>query len=203
MTKRKTITVLLLVAFAILSCFDVRYLTDVLLNHIGTIIILALLVVDISKNFLTWFTFLCISIFCFFHIIGARYLYSFVPYNDWSINLFGWDIQQFFGCTRNHYDRFVHFIFGILIFPFFVEWFTRKNKMIYSQALLFTWLCIQTFSMMYELIEWLVALLLSEKTAENYNGQQGDIWDAHKDMALAMLGSTVMFLYCRIKPLRK
>jgi hypothetical protein len=24
-----------------------------------------------------------------------------------------------------------------------------------------------------------------------YNGQQGDIWDPHKDMALALLGATV------------
>ena len=27
--------------------------------------------------------------------------------------------------------------------------------------------------------------------AESYNGQQGDMWDAHKDMALAMIGSMI------------
>ena len=30
---------------------------------------------------------------------------------------------------------------------------------------------------------------LGEDAAESYNGQQGDIWDAHKDMLLATLGS--------------
>ncbi|MEK6614715.1 MAG: DUF2238 domain-containing protein, partial [Bacteroidota bacterium] len=33
--------------------------------------------------------------------------------------------------------------------------------------------------MIYELIEWVVALTLSEKSVENYNGQQGDIWDGN------------------------
>lgn len=32
---------------------------------------------------------------------------------------------------------------------------------------------------------------MTENVAENYNGQQGDIWDAHKDMTIAMLGSTI------------
>jgi len=31
-------------------------------------------------------------------------------------------------------------------------------------------------------------LQLYSDAAENYNGQQGDIWDAQKDMALAVLG---------------
>ena len=43
--------------------------------------------------------------------------------------------------------------------------------------------------MVYELFEWSLAITLSEEAAENYNGQQGDAWDAHKDMALASLGA--------------
>ena len=41
----------------------------------------------------------------------------------------------------------------------------------------------------YELFEWLLTLFMAPGTAEAYNGQQGDIWDAHKDMALALAGS--------------
>ena len=35
------------------------------------------------------------------------------------------------------------------------------------------------------------------ENAENYNGQQGDIWDAHQDMFLATLGAlfTGIFLF--------
>ncbi len=42
-------------------------------------------------------------------------------------------------------------------------------------------------SLFYEWIEWLIAIGLSPEEAENYNGQQGDIWDTHKDMLLATL----------------
>ena len=45
--------------------------------------------------------------------------------------------------------------------------------------------------MFYELLEWGIAFSLSEDMAESYNGQQGDMWDAHKDMALAMVGSMI------------
>ena len=56
------------------------------------------------------------------------------------------------------------------------------------------WLLIQTYSMLYEVFEWLLTVFLSGDQAENYNGQQGDPWDAHKDMALAMIGSTISLL---------
>ena len=49
--------------------------------------------------------------------------------------------------------------------------------------------------MVYELFEWGIALSLSEGMAESYNGQQGDVWDAHKDMALAMIGSIISFSF--------
>jgi len=44
--------------------------------------------------------------------------------------------------------------------------------------------------MIYELFEWSLTFLMANG-AEDYNGQQGDSWDAHKDMALAMLGSLI------------
>ena len=44
-------------------------------------------------------------------------------------------------------------------------------------------------SLIYEWIEWLIAIGLSPEAAENYNGQQGDIWDAHKDILLATIGA--------------
>ena len=53
---------------------------------------------------------------------------------------------------------------------------------------------IQAFSMIYELFEWGIAVSLSEGMAESYNGQQGDMWDAHKDMGLAMIGSMIAWI---------
>ncbi len=199
MQQKKIITVFVLIAAAVLSCVDVSYFNDVLLNHTGTLVILCLLGWDIYKRFFSYTSFFCISIFCLFHILGARYLYSFVPYNEWAVNLIGWDADAYFGFARNHYDRLVHFLFGILAFPPMVEIFSRKQNLKFMHSVLFTWLCIQSFSMVYELIEWGAALVLSERSAENYNGQQGDVWDAHKDMALALLGSGIMFLRYLLK----
>ena len=62
-------------------------------------------------------------------------------------------------------------------------------------AVLMAWLMIQTGSMMYELFEWMLTIVMTSESADYYNGQQGDIWDAQKDMALALLGSTGMLFY--------
>ncbi|MGC4006400.1 MAG: DUF2238 domain-containing protein [Pirellulales bacterium] len=47
------------------------------------------------------------------------------------------------------------------------------------------------FSMLYELFEWVLTLVLASPDADAYNGQQGDAWDAQKDMALALVGAVV------------
>ena len=49
-------------------------------------------------------------------------------------------------------------------------------------------------SMMYELIEWGAAKLLGGDLGMAYLGTQGDIWDAHMDMALASLGALIAMM---------
>jgi putative membrane protein len=46
-------------------------------------------------------------------------------------------------------------------------------------------------SMLYELIEWAAAAVFGGDLGMAYLGTQGDVWDAHKDMALASLGALV------------
>lgn len=41
----------------------------------------------------------------------------------------------------------------------------------------------------YELFERGITLALAPGAAEAYNGQQGDMWDAQKDMMLATVGT--------------
>ena len=43
--------------------------------------------------------------------------------------------------------------------------------------------------LLYELFEWGLTMVLSPQDAAAYNGQQGDMWDAHMDMLLATLGA--------------
>ena len=127
--------------------------------------------------------------FLLLHILGARYLYSYVPYDEWFTALFGTGLSDVFGWKRNMYDRLVHFAYGLLLFP--LMWDVCKRIFIIpSPAKLFAIVLMlnMSTSMIYELIEWGIAMSLSPKQAESYNGQQGDVWDAHKDMALALLG---------------
>ena len=46
-------------------------------------------------------------------------------------------------------------------------------------------------SMLYELIEWAAAEYFGGELGMAYLGTQGDVWDAHKDMALASLGALI------------
>jgi putative membrane protein len=41
----------------------------------------------------------------------------------------------------------------------------------------------------YEIVEWLAALMFGGDLGQAYLGTQGDIWDAQSDMALAGIGS--------------
>jgi putative membrane protein len=176
---------------------------ELYLNNIGTLFLLALMILDIFKNVLSKLGFWGLFLFSVFHSIGSTWLYSFVPYNDWFINLFGLDLDAYFEFTRNHYDRFVHFVFGVLLLAATKDLIMRRFKFNLKQALLVAFLSIQVFSMIYELFEWRIAVSLSEGMAESYNGQQGDHWDAHKDMALAMLGSMITWGILRRDYFRK
>ncbi|HCE69326.1 MAG TPA: DUF2238 domain-containing protein, partial [Geobacter sp.] len=49
-------------------------------------------------------------------------------------------------------------------------------------------------SMLFELFEWGAAELFGGDLGVAYLGTQGDVWDAHKDMALAMLGAIIAML---------
>ena len=54
--------------------------------------------------------------------------------------------------------------------------------------------CILAMSAVYEIIEWALAMALAPDWAEAYNGQQGDMWDSQKDMALATAGAIITLL---------
>nr|WP_315276884.1 DUF2238 domain-containing protein [uncultured Acinetobacter sp.] len=171
-----------------------------LLHQAGTVFMLAALLIAFKKVGLSFSSFVLYLIFLLIHIVGAHYLYSYVPYNDWILHSVGFNLDQSMGWSRNMYDRFVHLAYGILLYPvllrLFDVWFP-KNKPIVLYLLVIQF--IMASSLIYEWVEWLIALGLSPEDAENYNGQQGDIWDAHMDMLLATLGAMLMGCFYLIK----
>ena len=62
-----------------------------------------------------------------------------------------------------------------------------------------TQLAVLAIGALYEIFEWMLTLGLSPEAAEQYNGQQGDMFDAPKDMALALLGALIWMISARLR----
>jgi putative membrane protein len=128
--------------------------------------------------------------------VGAHYTYSEVPYKDWATAAGSWvgvdELgDRLFSGSRNHYDRLVHFSFGLLMAYPVRELFVRVARVRGFWAYYLPLDVVMSFSMIYELIEWAIAVFVGGDVGQSYLGTQGDEWDAHKDMALATLGGTI------------
>jgi putative membrane protein len=134
------------------------------------------------------FVFLCL------HEIGAHYTYAEVPYDAWFRSLTGTTLNPMLGWERNNFDRLVHFSYGLLIAYPVREIFVRVAAVRGFWAYFLPLDLTMSTSMMFELFEWAAAELFGGGLGQAYLGTQGDVWDAHKDMALASLGATVSML---------
>ena len=131
------------------------------------------------------FLFLCL------HETGAHYTYSRVPYNEWTQALFGMSLNEAMGWERNHFDRLVHFCYGLLLAYPTREMFLRIANVRGFWGYFLPLDVTMSTSMIFELFEWGAAVLFGGELGMAYLGTQGDIWDAHKDMALASLGALI------------
>lgn len=167
------------------------YPAELILQHIPTGIGLALLTVAIFFWKPSSLSVGCLLAFLWLHLIGARWIYSMVPYDDWTRWLTGTALSETMNWERNHYDRLVHFASGVLfVFPA-SEMLQRSAGMRPRAAAMVAISIVLAIGAVYEIAEWQLAVTLSPSQAEAYNGQQGDVWDPQKDMALAWLGSLI------------
>jgi putative membrane protein len=135
------------------------------------------------KSFpLSRISYTCIFVFMMLHALGAHYTYSKVPYQEWF---------PVFEGGRNHFDRLVHFAYGLLLAYPIREMFLRIGNVRGFWGYFLPLDLTMSTSMLYELIEWLAAEVLGGDLGAAYLGTQGDVWDAHKDMALASLGALI------------
>jgi putative membrane protein len=116
------------------------------------------------------------------HALGAHYTYAKVPYQEWFPVLAG---------GRNHFDRLVHLAYGLLLAYPIREMFLRIGNVRGFWGYFLPLDLTMSTSMLYELIEWGAAEAFGGDLGAAYLGTQGDVWDAHKDMALASLGALI------------
>jgi putative membrane protein len=116
-------------------------------------------------------------------VLGAHYTYALVPPGRWA--------AEWLGASRNHYDRFAHFVQGFVPAIVAREVLLRTSPLRQGGWLFFlvSSVCLAV-SATYELGEWLVAIV-GGHAAEAFLGTQGDSWDTQWDMFLALLGSVL------------
>ena len=118
-------------------------------------------------------------------ILGGHYTYAEVPVGKWA--------QEFFGFSRNHYDRLGHFFQGFVP-AFLAREILLRKKILKDDAWLkfiVVSICLG-FSGFYELIEFAAAMIL-DSSSDAFLGTQGDVWDTQKDMLFALIGSLSAF----------
>lgn len=135
------------------------------------------------------FSYLLIFFFLALHTVGAHYTYSKAPPGFW--------IQEFLSLERNHYDRIIHFGFGLLIVYPVRETLFRFAGAGRGLSAFAAFTVIATSSVVYEIIEWIVAAIVSPEAAMAYLGTQGDVFDAQKDSTLAIIGGALGLLIRR------
>lgn len=143
-----------------------------------------------------WFVFSRVSmtlifLFLCLHALGAHYTYAEVPYDAWIEALTDGSLNEAMGWQRNHFDRFVHFCYGLLLAYPIREIFLRIVNVRGFWGYFLPLDLTMSTSMFYELIEWGAAEIFGGDLGMAYLGTQGDVWDAHRDMALASLGALI------------
>lgn len=166
-----------------ITAIDPLYPRDWLLENLLVFISCAALLIGYRRFRFSDFSYGLFVVFLSLHLVGAHYTYAETPFGFW--------LQDWLGWQRNHYDRIVHFGFGLLLAYPIREVLLRRSGVrrawSYSIAISF----IVALSAVYEIIEAVTAVIVSPELGAAYLGTQGDEWDAQKDAGLALAGAAL------------
>jgi putative membrane protein len=123
-------------------------------------------------------------LFLLVHIYGAQAAYTHNALGEFFRNT--WQLK------RNPYDRIVHFSFGFLLAYPAIDLLYNKFAVPQKWVGTITNMGILCLASIFELIEWGVAEFTTKETGETYVATQGDVWDAQKDITLALIGSMIV-----------
>jgi len=103
-------------------------------------------------------------------------------------------MKSIFDTQRNHYDRLVHFAFGLLLSYPQREILMRKARLGGAWLNILPIFTTLALSATYEMIEALIATIVDPTDAAAFLGSQGDQWDSQEDMFTALAGATVSMM---------
>ncbi len=181
-----TVTSLILIALLALSGFNPHDRATWFLEVLPVMIALPILWATYGRFPLTNLLYALIFAHSVVLMVGGTYTYAQVP--------LGFQLQDFFGLSRNPYDKIGHFFQGFVPAMVAREILLRGAFVRGGKMLAFIIVCIVlAISAMYELIEWWVALAIGQG-ADQFLGTQGDPWDTQSDMFLALIGAVMALL---------
>lgn len=165
------------------------------LENAAALTFLAVLGTTYRRLPLSDLSYLLIFVYLSMHEWGAEYKYSDVPLGEW--------MKPWLGTTRNHYDRVMHFSYGLLLAYPMQEWFMRVVGVASRWRYLLPVESTLAFSACYEMLEAFAASVLTPERGEEFVGMQGDLWDSQKDMLMAGLGAvTAMLIIAIVRTVR-
>jgi putative membrane protein len=165
---------------------------DWLLENLLAVALVGTLVATYRKFPFSDLSYVLLTAFMILHAIGAHYTYAKVPFGFW--------LKDLFDLARNHFDRIVHFAYGLLLVYPAREVFIRAAKAKKEWATLMAILAVISTSGLFEVIESWVAQIVDPALGTAYLGTQGDEWDAQKDMTMAIAGALLTMVLTHLIP---
>jgi putative membrane protein len=184
--RQRTLLQLLCVSYAIIwivAAMEPLDRSDWLLENLLVFVSVPVLILTYPRFPLSDTSYVLIFLFLVMHATGAHYTYAEVPLGYW--------LKDVLHLERNHFDRIVHFSFGIMAYPVQEILLARMSPRGYWRFILPVSIIV-SLSGFFETVEAIIAVLVNPELGAAYLGLQGDVWDAQKDMALAMVGALLV-----------
>lgn len=144
---------------------------------------LAAIIIGLRYYRFTRLVYYLLLVYLFVQMWGGHYTYALAPPFNY--------IRDHFGFARNHYDRVAHFCLGFLLAipvrEILLQYIRCSRRWLHFLVPTIL-LAVGAF---YEFIEWWMSLLVDKGLGDAFLGSQGDIWDSHWDMLLALIGAIV------------
>jgi len=160
-----------------------KYRSDWALENLLVFVFVGVLVATFRRFQFSNVSYALFTLFLALHAYGAHYTYAETPFGFW--------LRDALDLGRNHYDRIVHFSFGLLLTYPMRELMQRTLHLRKAWAYVIPFVVMLAMSAGYESIESWVARIVSPELGSAYLGTQGDEWDAQRDMDRAMTGTLI------------
>lgn len=151
------------------------------LENILVAVLVTILAVTYRRFAFSNLSYLLIALYLSLHAIGTHTGYAQTPIGFW--------LKEILGLARNPYDRIIHFSFGLLLAYPFYELVVRTGNLRRWTAHWSPVSIILAASVGFEVMESLIAEIVSPGTGPAWLGAQGDEWDMQFDLAAALLGA--------------